>query len=126
MNTDTTRRALLGGAGLASVALIAPAIAVAEHPAYNTFSRTLAHADATREHFNHLPADLELTNEAEYERQSETMLAASRAADAATPSTWAEFARWVEHATDQGRSNLTAINDDRMLAHVRRLSVKGA
>ncbi|WP_267395010.1 MULTISPECIES: hypothetical protein [unclassified Sphingomonas] len=130
MQTDTTRRALLGGASLASVTMIAPALAMsntAESIGGRTaFRDVLEAADAARERFNSLPADLETADEAQHEREIEHMLAASRRADAAVPATWEEFARWVEHVTDDGHSCMSELNADRMLAHTRRLVSKEA
>ena len=125
MDNQTTRRAMLGATGLATVALIAPALAASPAPTRSAdsmaFSAVLDAADAARERFNALPADTEAMQGALYERELQCMLSTSRRGDAAVPTTWEEYARWLEHVSDEGMSTIDEDNVERLLAHTRRL-----
>lgn len=126
MNTDTTRRALIGGAGLASVALITPATAVAHHAGSAEFRAVMDANDDARHRFNDLPQDLEDTDDAAFQRETDRMIEASRAADRATPTNWREFTRLLNQMCDGGWSNIDGDNAERLLAHANRLLSKGA
>ncbi len=126
MAHETTRRALIGGAGLAAAALAAPVIAAAA-PAHGSaaFRAALDANDAARKRFNNLP-DIEDTHPAQYRRETDAMLEASRQADRAVPTSWQEYARLLEHMTDNGLSAIDDDNGARLLDHARRLAKKGA
>jgi hypothetical protein len=129
MQTDTSRRALLGGVGLASVALLAPAIAsaVASTPAGSSpFRAALDGSDAARDRFNSLPVDLEIADEAQFARETDLMITAARRADAAMPTNWQEYTRLIGHMTDDGHSSIDDDNATRLLSHARRLSAREA
>ncbi len=127
MEMQTTRRALLGGAGLAAAVAIVPAVAAISAPTSSaTFRAALDASDAAARRFNTLPVNLETEDEVAYTRETEAMIAASRVADRATPTTWAEFVRLFDHQCDGGLSALDDDNAERLLAHAKRLVSKGA
>ena len=118
------RRALIGGAGIAAVALATPlaAGAASAAPQSSRFA-SLMRANAAAVHrFNTLPEDLETRDRAAFEAEEERMHEAYRLAACASPSTWQEFARWIEHVSDEGHSAIDEEDVDRLLAHVRRLA----
>lgn len=120
MNPKTSRRALLGAMVAAPVVTATPAIAIVA--ADSEFQSALAANDAAVGRFNALPAMLEVENRAAYERETELMISACLRADKAVPTNWQEFARWVEHISDDGESVIDDDNAARLLAHVRRLA----
>jgi len=126
MSTQTTRRALIGGAGLAGVALIAPAIAAPENDGSPSFRASLDANDAAARHFNSLPEMLETDDRDAHAREIDRMVEASNLADRATPTNWAEFTRLLNHHCDGGVSGIDDDNANRLLAHAKRLSSKGA
>ncbi len=116
----TTRRALLGAMAAAPIAVATPAVGHAA--GCPTFRAIMNAQDVARHRFNTLPAKLELEDEPAFLLEEDRMLEASRLADQATPTTWSELVRWVEHITHGGQSS---IDDDlalRLLAHARRLA----
>ena len=123
MNTQTTRRALLGGAGLAAAVAIVPAVAAVSAPTGSAaFRAALDASAATARHFNGLPEHLEVTNPAAFRLEMDRLADSTRAADKAIPTNWQEYTRLIEHMTDGG---LSAIDDDNatlLLDHARRLS----
>lgn len=120
MATHTsTRRGILGAMAIAPIVIIAPAAAAAGSHA---FERLLAADVVAKARFNSLPADLESTDERRFQAEVDRMIAASMHADEAVPTTWAEFARWVEHVSDEGHSSIGDANQTRLLDHVRRLA----
>lgn len=88
------------------------------------FAAAIGAAEAAANRFNSVATDLEARDPAAYKEIEEAMLAASRAADAAIPVTWDDFARWVEHVMDAGLSGISEANESRLLAHTRRLVVE--
>lgn len=122
MATQTTRRALIGGAGLASVALIAPALAIPANHGSVAFRTLLEASDAARNRFNNLPNDLETTNPEQHEREMVGLADATRNADRAVPTNWHEYTRLIEHMSDNGWSQIDDDNATRLLDHARRLS----
>lgn len=122
MATETTRRALFASAGLVSVALVAPVIAAAA-PVHGCakFRAALDVSDRTRDRFNNLP-DIEDTNPAQYERETNALIETSRQADRAVPTSWQEFTRLLGHMTDNGTSAVDDDNAARLLNHARRLA----
>jgi hypothetical protein len=127
MSTQTTRRALLGGAGLAAAVAIVPAVAAVSAPTGSAaFRAALDASDAAARRFNTLPVNLETDDEAAHSREMDAMIAASRVADRATPTTWAEFVRLFDYQCDGGLSALDDDNAERLLAHAKRLLSEGA
>lgn len=84
-----------------------------------SFDEAMSANDVAAARFNSLPATIEGT--AAFEHEEQLLFAAGRAADAAVPTTWAEFARWAEHVCDGGANAVDDDNAERLLAHVRRL-----
>lgn len=123
MATTTSRRALLGAMATAPMALVVPAAAMSAGSA--EFRSVLGANEAAVRRFNGLPVMLEAEDEAAYERETELMISACIQADKAVPTTWQEFARWVEHVSDEGESLIDDDNAARLLSHVRRLAREG-
>ncbi len=129
MTSETTRRAIFGGAGLAAVALAVPALASAssttqiDSPA---FKAALDAADAARNHFNATASDLEYRDPAAFECEMQNLCDATAAGDAAIPTNWQEFTRLLGHMSDEGQSTIDDDNAARLLGHARRLSGKEA
>lgn len=86
-----------------------------------SFDEAMAANAAAVARFSSLPVTLEQNQPAQYEAEVQRLFAASRAADAATPTSWADFGRWVEHLSDDGANTIDDDNAARLLAHVRRL-----
>jgi hypothetical protein len=123
MNTQTTRRALLGGAGLAAAVAIVPAVAAVSAPTGSAaFRAALDASAATARHFNSLPEDNEITNPVGHQREMDRLADSTRAADRAIPTNWQEYTRLIEHMTDGGLSAIDDDNATRLLDHARRLS----
>ncbi|MBW6528701.1 hypothetical protein KZ813_17805 [Sphingomonas sp. RHCKR7] len=89
--------------------------------ATTSFDGAMAANAAAVARFSSLPATLEQDDPAQYEAEVQRLIAASRAADAATPTSWGDFGRWVEHLSDDGANTIDDDNAARLLAHVRRL-----
>lgn len=115
-----SRRHVLGGA-VALPALVAAA-SVRASTAQTPFAAALAASQLAERRLNALPPGTSL---AAYEREEAAFLAASRRADCATPGDWSEFVQLFEHMVDHGESRLTDDNEDRLLAHARRLTREG-
>lgn len=96
--------------------------AVLPPPGSVAFRALLDHSDAVRDRFNNLPIDLEMTDEAQHQREMDALCEASRNADRAIPTNWQEYTRLIEHMTDNGHSQIDDDNANRLLAHARRLS----
>jgi len=127
MATQTTRRALLGGAGLAAAVAIAPAVTAVSAPTASAAFRAALDANAaTTRRFNGLPEDLEVTNPAGFRLEMDRLAASTQAADKAIPTNWHEYTRLIEHMTDGGLSAIDDDNATRLLEHARRLAAKGA
>lgn len=122
MTNQTTRRALIGGVGLAGVALIAPALAIPANHGSIAFRALLDASDAARNRFNGLPEHLETTDAAQHEREMVSLADATRAADKAIPANWQEYTRLIEHMSDNGWSQIDDDNAARLVDHARRLS----
>jgi hypothetical protein len=126
METDTTRRAVLGAAGFASIALLAPVTMAASPNGSATFRALLDADDAARHRFNNLPEDLEYADEKTFRREEDRMHAAAAAAEEAVPTNWEEYIRLLDRMCDGGWSNIDGSNAERLLSYARRLSTKGA
>ncbi|WP_426256844.1 hypothetical protein [Sphingomonas sp. DC2300-3] len=87
----------------------------------STFTAVMAAQDAARARFNALPPSLEGNDLAAFEREEEQMLEASRAADRAAPTSWAEFTRLLEHMSAGGTDHVDGDNVARLVNHARRL-----
>lgn len=125
-HTDTTRRALIGGAGLASLALVAPPLAIGHQTGSADF-RSLMDANlAARQRFNALPTDLEVADAAEFQRETDRMIEACLAADQATPANWREFTELLDHLCEGGWNNIDGGDAERLLSHANRLLGKEA
>lgn len=129
--STTTRRALIGGAGLIGVAIvgqIAVDASATSAPASGSpaFRALLDASDATRDRFNNLPHDVEATDAARHEREMARLADATRCADRAIPTNWQEYTRLIEHMSDGGVSAIDDDNATRLLEHARRLSRAGA
>lgn len=85
------------------------------------FAVTMAAQDAARARFNSLPPSMEGDDLAAFEREEEQMLEASRAADRAVPTSWAEFTRLLEHMSAGGTDHIDGDNAARLVDHARRL-----
>lgn len=94
--------------------------------AATSFDEAMAANAAVIARFRSLPATLEQDDPAQYEVEVQRLIAASRAADAAAPTSWADLGRWVEHLSDDGANTIDDDNAARLLAHVRRLLVPAA
>jgi hypothetical protein len=125
MNTQTTRRALIGGSGLMSVALIAPALAIPADHGSIAFRALLDASETARDHFNNLPVDYEFTDAAQHENEMIKLADATHNADRAIPTNWQEYTRLIEHMSDGGVSAIDDDNATRLLDHARRLSKEG-
>lgn len=119
MTTQTTRRALLGGAGLAGVALIAPAVCAAVAP--TEFARLHARSDAARQRFNTLPEDLEHTDPQHFEGEAALMHEATDDFDKATPTNLAELVIAMENRIGGGNYGGRKMCDE-LVEHARRLA----
>ncbi|MBB4155307.1 hypothetical protein GGQ80_003227 [Sphingomonas jinjuensis] len=102
---DPSRRALIGGVGVAAV-LVASA---ATMPAITTlapsaFDKAEAEYRAAIKRFNGLPHDYERTHPEAHEREMAAMIAATQRAETAPIANWQEFARSFALATDNGES----------------------
>ncbi|KQM62697.1 hypothetical protein ASE75_13800 [Sphingomonas sp. Leaf17] len=130
MTTQTTRRGLIGGAGLAGVALFDPfsASAASTGPDAGSmaFRAALDANDAAKRRFNSLPADLETTDEEQFKREEDSMTAAVTHADAAVPTTWGEYTRLIEHMTDGGHFGIDGGNAKRLTEYAKRLLAQGS
>lgn len=129
MTTETTRRAIFGGAGLAAVALAVPALASASSTPQvdsGAFKAALDAADAASSHFNATASDLEDRDPDGFECEMQNLCDATAAADAAIPTNWQEFTRLLGHMSDEGQSTIDDDNAARLLGHARRLSGKEA
>lgn len=129
MTTETTRRAILGGTGLAAVALAVPALATASSVSQSdspAFKAALDSADAARDHFNAAASDLEDSDSDGFECLMQDLCDATAAGDAATPTNWQEFTRLLAHMSEGGQSTIDDDNAARLLGHARRLSGWGA
>jgi len=127
----TTRRALIGGAGMIGVAIVGQIVVDASAtsaPAFGSpeFRATMKANKAAVDRFLGLPETFERDDPQGYQCEVERMCAASRAADHATPSTWAEFVELFGHQCDGGLSALDDDNATRLLAHAKRLLNAGA
>ncbi len=125
MATETTRRAIFGGAGLAAVALAVPALATASSTSQMdspAFKAALDGADAARDHFNATASDLEDSDPDGFECLMQDLCDATAAGDAATPTNWQEFTRLLAHMSEGGQSTIDDDNAARLLGHARRLS----
>jgi hypothetical protein len=122
-HTQTTRRALIGGAGLVGVAMIAPALQAAamatDRP--TEFARLKARSDAARARFNTLPDDLEYTNETAFRHEEKLMHDATGDYDHAVPTNWSELVSAMENAIGDGTYPGREICD-RLIGHARRLN----
>jgi len=131
MTTETTRRALIGGAGLAGVALMTPALKAATAPTYSAASTTqlaptefaLLHARSTaaRARFDALPQDLEYTDPEQFSREETLMHEATDAFDCATPTNPSELVIAMENliggGSYSGRERIAEL-----IGHARRLA----
>lgn len=125
MATETSRRAVFGGAGLAAVALAVAALATASSAApadSPAFKAALDGADAARNHFNATASDLEDRDPDGFECLMQDLCDATAAGDAATPTNWQEFTRLLAHMSEGGQSTIDDDNAARLLSHARRLS----
>jgi uncharacterized protein (DUF885 family) len=123
MSTTTTRRALIGGAGLTVAAAILPAAAAVSVPAGSpAFRAALDASAATASRFNALPADMEATDPAGHRLEMDRLAESTRAADQAVPTNWQEYTRLIDHMTDGGLSGIDDDNAALLLGHARRLS----
>ncbi|MDP1026284.1 hypothetical protein Q5H91_03595 [Sphingomonas sp. KR1UV-12] len=118
------RRALIGGAGIAAVALATPLVAGAAPatPQPSRFASLIRANEAAVHRFNTLPEYLETRDRAAFEAEEERMHEAYRLAAYASPTTWPEFACWIEHVSDGGHSAIDDEDVERLLAHTRRLA----
>lgn len=86
----------------------------------SSFDEAMKANDAAVARFNSLPATIEEGTDA-FEREEQLLFAAGRAADAAVPTSWTDFGRWVEHLCADGANAIDDDNARRLLSHVRRL-----
>jgi len=131
MATQTTRRALIGGAGLAGVALVAPAIAAATtrtipsaaavHHAPTEFARLHARSNAARARFNALPEDLEFTDPPRFSREEILMHEATDAFDHAAPTNLSELVIAMENLIGGGSHSGRELIAE-LIGHARRLA----
>lgn len=104
---ETTRRALLGGAGLAAVAVAAgatPGCRAGQAATPTPFRIAEAREHAARRRFNNLPSGLERRDPAAYRRVEAAYLASVDAVDSAPVADWQEFADAFDFACDGGAS----------------------
>jgi len=87
----------------------------------SSFDEAMAGYAAAVARFRSLPETLEEDEPERQETEVQRLIAASRFADAAMPTSWCEFGRWVEHLSDDGANTIDDDNAERLLAHVRRL-----
>ena len=131
MATQTTRRALIGGAGLAGVALIAPALRAATAPAFlsataghrspTKFAQLHARSNAARARFNSLPEDLEHTNPVLFAREEVLMHDATDAFDHAAPTNPSELVIAMENLIGGGSHSGRELIAE-LIGHARRLA----
>lgn len=125
--TTTTRRALIGGAGLVAAVAIVPAVAAVSAPTDSAVFRAALDASAaTARHFNSLSENLEVTDPVRHQQEMDRLADSTRAADKAIPTNWQEYTRLIEHMTDGGLSAIDDDNATRLLDHARRLSKQEA
>ena len=119
MTTDTTRRALLGGAG---VALAAPAVAALPSPGCSNFRAIMDANDEAIRRFNSLPENLESVDPDAFEREEKRMHLAHDATRDAVPTNWTEFFRLFDYRCGELPSNTAS----ELRGHALRLLNKGA
>ena len=124
MDTQTTRRALFGFAGLAGAIVAMPAIVVGAFRQTPTeFARLHALSEAAKARFNALPEDLEYTDPARFAREEDAFHAASDALNYATPTNMSELVIAMEHTIGDGSTG-TRDRRDRLIQHARDLAQK--
>lgn len=119
MMPPTTRRALLGGAGLAGVALAMPAARAAAAP--TEFARLHARSEAARHRFNTLPEDLEYSDPARWEHEAALMHEATDAFDKAAPNNLVELVIAMENRIGGGNYGGRKMCDE-LVEHARRIA----
>lgn len=122
MGNETTRRALLGGAGLAGVAIAAPAVAALPSSGCAKFRAIMDANDAAIRRFCTLPRDLESDDPDSFEREEDRMIDAHRTVADAVPTDWPEFFRLMDYRCGELQPSVAA----ELRAHARRLLSKGA
>ena len=124
MDTQTTRRALLGFAGLAGAIVAMPAIVVgAARKTPTGFAKLHALSEAAKARFNALPEDLEYTDPARFAREEDAFHAASDALNYAIPTNLSELVIAMEHTIGDGSTG-TRDRRDRLIQHARDLAEK--
>lgn len=126
MQTDTTRRTLIGGAGLTGIALAVPALAVAHQVGSADFRSLMDANRAARRRFNTLPTNLEVADAAAFQRETDRMIEACLEADHAAPTNWREFTELLDHLCEGGWNNIDGEDAERLLGHANRLLGKEA
>ena len=119
---ETTRRALLGGAGLAVSAVAIGGAALAITPALTPFRLAEARYWAATKRFNSLPRGLEGDDPAAFAREEAAYLASVHEVDAAPVADWEEFAAQFDIAFDGGESLPNDALLEKLLADARRLA----
>lgn len=102
--TDPSRRALIGGAGVAALLVAGAAMAGVAPASPSAFDKAEARYKAASDRFAALPDDMEVTSPAAYEREADSYVDAVRQMRTAPIGNWSEFGRAFAIATENGES----------------------